>query len=61
MLFGGVALVGSPVILRIFLGYAAHIFVAVGLGEHRSRRLAMERTRYEIESVAVIVTIVFVL
>ena len=40
MLFGGIALVGGPVVLRIFLGYAAHIFVAVGLGEHRSCRYA---------------------
>ena len=35
MFLGGVALVGEPVVLRIFLSQLVHIVVTVGLGENR--------------------------
>ena len=38
--FRGIALVDIPSILRILSGYAAHIFVTMGLGKDRSRSYA---------------------
>ena len=33
MLLGGIALVATPVVLRIFLGKTVHIVVTIGLGK----------------------------
>ena len=35
MFFGGVALVGEPIVLGIFLCQAVHIVITIGLGEDR--------------------------